>query len=68
MHAADRFLKFATECHVMAELSPTRENKRVWDGLAQRWLRCAKMIDNLDNDLKSSASKRRAKHLKVVAH
>jgi len=68
MHAADRFLKFATECHVMAKSSPTRENKRVWNDLAQRWRRCAKLIDGLDNDLRSSALKRRQKHLKIVIH
>jgi hypothetical protein len=66
MHAADRFLKFATECNAMAKLSPTRENKRVWNGLAQRWPACAKLIENLDNG--SSTLKRRGKHLKIVAH
>lgn len=71
MHAADRFLKFASECHVMAQLAPQTENKRVWKGLAERWLRCAKLIEQLDGDLSSSKLRklsRRQKHLKTVAH
>jgi hypothetical protein len=68
MHAADRFLKFASECQVMAKSTPQRENMRVWNGLAQRWLRCAKLIEQLETDLRSSELKRRQKHLKIVAH
>jgi hypothetical protein len=47
MRVADRFLKFASECQVMAQSAPQRENKRVWNGLAERWLRCAKPIEQL---------------------
>jgi hypothetical protein len=54
MHAADRFLKFATECQVMARRAPQRENKRVWNRLAERWRRCAKLSEQLDTDLGSS--------------
>jgi hypothetical protein len=54
MHAADRFLKFATECQVMAQRAPQRENKRVWNRLAERWRRCAKLSEQLDTDLGSS--------------
>jgi hypothetical protein len=68
MDAADRFLKFATECQVMAQLTPQRENKRVWNGLAERWRRCAKLIDQLDTNLTSSELRRKQKHLKIVAH
>ena len=68
MHAADRFLKFASECQVMAQSAPRSGNKRVWNGLAERWLRCAKLIEQLETDLRSSELKRRQKHLKIVAH
>ena len=57
MHAADRFLKFASECQVMAEPDPQTENKRVWNRLAQRWLRCANLTEQLDTDLRSSELK-----------
>jgi hypothetical protein len=45
MDATDRFLRFAAECEVMAKVTRSRENKAVWNGLAQRWLRCAEMMD-----------------------
>jgi hypothetical protein len=35
----DRFLRFAAECEAMAELSPIRENKLLWNGLSERWRR-----------------------------
>jgi hypothetical protein len=66
MLAADRFLKFATECQAMAKSSREHENKRVWNGLAERWLRCAKLVEQLDTDVRSSELKRRQKHLKIV--
>lgn len=44
MDAMDRFLRFAAECEVMAKVTRSRENKAVWNGLAQRWLRCAEMM------------------------
>ncbi len=68
MHVADRFLKFATECQVMAQLAPHTENKRVWNRLAERWHRCAKLTEQLDNDLRSSELRRRQKRLKIVTH
>jgi hypothetical protein len=68
MHAADRFLKFATECQAMAQLAPQKENKRVWNSLAERWRRCAKLTEQLDTDLSSCELKRKKKHLKIVTH
>jgi hypothetical protein len=68
MHTADRFLKFATECQVMAQLAPQRENRQTWNRLAERWLRCAKLTEQLDTELRSSELRRRQKRLKIVAH
>lgn len=45
MHTTDRFLRFAAECEVMAKFTRSPENKAVWNGLAQRWLRCAELMD-----------------------
>lgn len=45
MHTTDRFLKFAAECEVMAKFTRSPENKAVWSGLAQRWVRCAELMD-----------------------
>src|SRR6516225_8442377 len=68
MHAADRFLKFAAECQAIAKSSRQQENKRVWNGLAERWLRCAKLLEQFDTELRSPELKRRQKHLKLVTH
>jgi len=44
MDTSDRFLRFAAECEVMAKFTRSRENKEVWNGLAQRWLKCAELM------------------------
>ena len=48
MNTSDRFLRFAAECEVMAKFSRTPENRAVWNGLAERWVRCAKLMDHKD--------------------
>ena len=50
MNILDRFLRFAAECEVMAKFSRSRENRAVWNGLAQRWLRCAELMDHQDSN------------------
>ncbi len=50
MNTADRFLRFAAECEVMAKISRSSENRSVWNRLAQRWQRCAELFDNLYSD------------------
>jgi|SRR5580704_15137530 hypothetical protein len=50
MNTSDRFLRFAAECEVMAKFSPTPENRAVWSGLAERWIRCAKLMDHQDSE------------------
>ena len=64
MNTSDRFLRFAAECQVMAKFSPSSENRAVWRGLAQRWVRCAELIDHQDSEDQSRRSLKR--HLKAV--
>jgi hypothetical protein len=45
MHATERFMKFAAECEVMAKFTRSPESRAVWNGLAQRWIRCARLAD-----------------------
>src|SRR5215472_14849098 len=59
MDTTDKFLRFAAECEAMAKISPSRENKVLWNGLAQRWLRCAQLTEKLDSDLQSYGTRRR---------
>ena len=63
MNAADRFLRFAAECEVMAKFSRSPENRMVWSGLAQRWQRCAELVDRQYSNDHASSLKR---HLKAV--
>ena len=64
MNTSDRFLRFAAECKVMAKCSRTPENRAVWSGLAQRWVRCAELVDQQDSNDRSRRSLKR--HLKAV--
>jgi hypothetical protein len=45
MDASERFLRFAAECELMAKFSPSPENKTVWRRMAERWVRCAEMVE-----------------------
>jgi hypothetical protein len=49
MDASERFLRFAAECELMAKFSPSAENKLVWRGMAERWIRCAELIERQDS-------------------
>jgi hypothetical protein len=59
MNTPDRFLRFAAECETMAKFSRTPENRAVWSGLAERWIRCAKLMDEQDSNDHSRRSPKR---------
>jgi len=48
MMTSDRFLRFAAECEVMAKFTHSRENKVAWNRIAERWMRCAALMDKHD--------------------
>jgi hypothetical protein len=62
MSASDRFLRFATECELMAKVSQDPKNKTVWRDIAERWARCAEFVER-QNSLADTARsmKRRGK-------
>jgi hypothetical protein len=69
MNTSDRFLRFAAECEVMAKFSRTPENKAVWNRLAERWIRCAKLRDHKDSEYYSRRPlKRRPRAIYSSAH
>ena len=45
MDQAEKFLRFAAECEHMAQFTRTPENKTIWSSMAERWIRCAELID-----------------------
>ena len=45
MNTSEKFLRFAAECEVMAKFTRSAESKATWSRLAERWIRCAEMVD-----------------------
>jgi hypothetical protein len=64
MITSDRFVRFAAECEAMAKFSRSPENRAVWSGLAERWIRCAKLMDLQDSEDHSRRSLKR--HPKAI--
>jgi hypothetical protein len=52
MDGSRAFLRFAAECEVMTKIAHDKESKLMWRRLAERWLKCANLID----DQRSSAN------------
>jgi hypothetical protein len=48
MITSDRFMRFAAECEVMAKVTHSRESKATWNRIAERWVRCAELMDRHD--------------------
>lgn len=45
MNPSEKFLRFAAECQHMARFSRSPENKTTWSSMAERWMRCAELIE-----------------------
>jgi hypothetical protein len=45
MNTSDRFTRFAAECEVMAKFACGADDKAIWNRLAQRWIRCAELLE-----------------------
>jgi len=50
MMTSDRLLRFAAECEVMAKFTQSPESRMTWNTIAQRWLRCAELLERQDID------------------
>jgi hypothetical protein len=68
MNTSDRFLRFAAECEVMAKRSRSPENRTVWSGLAQRWQRCAELLERQYSNDRVGLMKRRRKEMNSLTH
>jgi hypothetical protein len=60
--SVEDFQRFAAECETMANSTQNPEDKEVWIGLAQRWLRCAALMEREETDVRA----RRRKDRKTV--
>lgn len=45
MLPAQEFRAHAEECRRIAESTRDEEDRRVWNGMADRWLQCARLAD-----------------------
>ena len=43
MILSEEFMRHAADCERMAKFTRDHENKSVWNGMAERWLRCAEL-------------------------
>jgi hypothetical protein len=69
MNTYDRFLRFAAECEIMAKFTHSRENKVIWNRLAQRWLRCAELMAQHDTlGHRGTAARRQRTPVHSLAH
>jgi hypothetical protein len=69
MDASERLLRFAAECELMAKVTRDRENKTVWRGMAQRWIRCAELVEQQSSLAHAASSmKQRGKAALALAH
>lgn len=68
MNTSDRFLRFAAECEVMAKFSRSPENRAVWSGLAQRWQRCAELLEHQYSYDRARLVKRHQKEMHSSTH
>ena len=50
--------RFAAECEAMAKGTRDPRDKQVWKGLAERWLRCAALIERDESDVRARRNKK----------
>ena len=56
---ADHFQRFAAECRAMANGTRNPRDKEVWVGLAERWLRCATLMQQDEEGVRARRKKGR---------
>jgi len=59
MDTSERFLRCAAECELMAKFTRSPENKTVWHRMAERWIRCAELIDRQNSLAKAAGPMKR---------
>ena len=65
----EEFLKHAAECELMAKFARKPEDKESWRRMAERWLRCAELVDRQSSEAHdASVVKRHRKPVRSWAH
>lgn len=57
--SVQHFERFAAECEAMANGTRNPKDKEVWMRLAQRWLRCAVLMEQEEADVRARRRKDR---------
>jgi hypothetical protein len=58
--SVEHFQRFAAECEAMADGTRNPKDKELWMRLAQRWLKCAALMEQDEADLRARRRKDRA--------
>lgn len=58
--SVEHFQRYAAECEAMARGTRNPRDKEVWTGLAQRWLKCAALMEREEADVHARRKKDRA--------
>ena len=56
---SEKFMRFAAECELMAKFTRSPENKTVWNRMAERWVRCARLYDKNGSAAQAASAARR---------
>ena len=57
--SVEHFQRFAAECEAMADGTRNPNDKELWTRLAQRWLRCAALMEQDEADVRARRRKNR---------
>jgi hypothetical protein len=57
--SVEHFQRFAAECEAMANGTRNPKDKELWMRLAQRWLKCASLMEQDEADLRARRRKDR---------
>jgi len=69
MILSEEFLRHAADCERMAKFAHDRESKLVWNGMAERWIRCAELAKKQSSGShKTEHVKSQRKHADSLSH
>ena len=57
--SVEHFQRFAAECEAMANGTRNPSEKELWMGLAERWLRCAALMEREESEVRARRKKQR---------
>jgi hypothetical protein len=57
--SVEHFQRFAAECEAMADGTRNPLEKELWTGLAERWLRCAALMEREEAEVRARRKKQR---------